>query len=76
MRRRFVLGIVIIVALMFFFLAPVVYRPTGSIVCYASPAYASLSYVVFGRYGGIYTPTAGWYDFPPLSFHNVACIEG
>jgi len=73
MRRWVVYSVVLVAVLSFFFIAPVVYKPTGSVQCYATNSYASLSYAIFGDYGVLYTPTTGWLDFPPFYFHNVAC---
>jgi hypothetical protein len=76
-RRRVAVSILVVgAALAFFFIAPVVYMPVGSVRCYPFPAYASLSYTMSRSYGVFYTPVTGWLDFPPFSFHYATCEEG
>jgi hypothetical protein len=77
MQRRVAISILMVgVALTFFFAAPVIYVPIGSVRCYPFPAYTSPSYALFRSYGVFYTPTTGWVDFPPLSFHDAVCLWG
>ncbi len=73
MRKRRAISVSVLGLAIFFFFARVVYMRIGTVQCYAAPAYASLSYAAFGTLGALYTPTAGWLDFPPFAFHDVAC---